>query len=156
MPGLNDLHVYPIIWVTENNLMTTTVMEIPWDAKGTFKERPNRFLGIVDITSLKKYKSKKVKAHVHDPGRLKELLYPRNQVLLRKATNLNRKTKWDLIAAMYEGEWILVHSGFHRQIAEWVISDPKVSPFKSVKHIKAEAKFGNSRLDFLLTKKNGK
>lgn len=110
----------------------------------------------MDITSPKKYKKKNVEVHVHDPGRLKELLYPNNQVLLRKATNPNRKTGWDLIAAKCEKEWILTHSGFHRQIAEWVINNPKVSPFKTVKSIKPEVKFKNSRLDFLLTKKNGK
>jgi sugar fermentation stimulation protein A len=131
-------------------------MEIPWDAKGTFKERPNRFLGIVDITKPKNEKIQNTEVHVHDPGRLKELLYPKNQVLLRKAANPNRKTKWDVIAANWEGEWILVHSGFHRQIAEWVIGNPKVSPFGRLREIKPEAAFENSRLDFLLTKKNGK
>jgi sugar fermentation stimulation protein A len=136
--------------------MTASVMTISYDAKGIFKERPNRFLGIVDITTPQKYKSKKVKVHVHDPGRLKELLYPKNKVLLRKATNPNRKTKWDLIAAKYEMDWILVNSSFHREIAEWIINNPKVSPFKRIKKIKPEAKFDNSRLDFLLTKKNGK
>jgi sugar fermentation stimulation protein A len=156
MPWLNDLQAYPIIWLKESQFMPSTVIEIPWDVKGTFIERPNRFLGIVDITGSKKYKSKKVKAHVHDPGRLKELLYPKNQVLLRKATNKKRKTKWDMIAAMYEGDWILIHSGFHRQIAEWVINNPNVNPFGKLKAIKPEAKYANSRLDFLLTKKNGK
>jgi sugar fermentation stimulation protein A len=136
--------------------MPQKVMDITWDAKGTFIERPNRFLGIVDITSPKSHKKKKVKVHVHDPGRLKELLYPKNKVLLRKATNPNRKTKWDLIAAKYEKEWILTHSGFHREIAQWVIENPKVSPFGKVKKIEAEVGFKNSRLDFLLTKKNGR
>jgi sugar fermentation stimulation protein A len=136
--------------------MTIPVMEITWDAKGTFRSRPNRFLGIVDITSPKKNKKKKEKVHVHDPGRLKELLYPGNQVLLRKAYNPNRKTKWDLIAAMYDKQWVLVHSGFHREIADWVIGNKKMSPFKNVKKIRPEVKFGKSRLDFLLTRKNGK
>jgi sugar fermentation stimulation protein A len=136
--------------------MSIPVMEIQWDAKATFRSRPNRFLGIVDITDPKKHREKKVKVHVHDPGRLKELLYPGNKVLLKKVSNPNRKTKWDLIAAMYDGNWVLVHSGFHREIAEWVIGNEKVSPFKNIKDIKPEAKFGNSRLDFLLTKKNGK
>jgi sugar fermentation stimulation protein A len=140
----------------EKCVMPQKVMDITWDAKGTFIERPNRFLGIVDITSPKSHKMKNVEVHVHDPGRLKELLYPNNKVLLRKATNPNRKTNWDLIAAKYEKEWILAHSGFHSEIAQWVISNPKVSPFGKVKNIEAEVGFKNSRLDFLLTKKNGK
>jgi len=83
--------------------MSVSVIEIPWHAKATFKSRPNRFLGIVDITSPKKDKKGNTKVHVHDPGRLKELLYPRNQVLLRKAENKNRRTEWDIIAAFHEG-----------------------------------------------------
>jgi sugar fermentation stimulation protein A len=140
----------------ETGKMSIPVMEIPWDTKATFRSRPNRFLGIVDITSPMKNRKKKEKVHVHDPGRLKELLYPGNKVLLRKASNPNRKTKWDLIASMYNNQWVLVHSGFHREIAEWLIGYEKVSPFKKVKDIKPEVKFGKSRLDFLLIKKNGK
>jgi sugar fermentation stimulation protein A len=136
--------------------MSIPVMEIPYDAKATFISRPNRFLGIVDITTPKKNRRKNEKVHVHDPGRLKELLYAGNKVLLRRAKGTGRKTKWDLIAAMYDKIWILVHSGFHREIAEWVLGNKKVSPFKNVKEIKPEAKFGKSRLDFLLTKKNKK
>jgi sugar fermentation stimulation protein A len=136
--------------------MSIPVMKIPWDTKGTFRSRPNRFLGIVDITSPKKDRKKGERVHIHDPGRLKELLYSKNKVLLRKASNPNRKTKWDLIAATYDNNWVLVHSGFHREIAQWVIGNKKVSPIKNVKGVKPEAKFGKSRLDFLLTKKNGK
>ncbi len=136
--------------------MALPVMEIPWDAQGTFKKRPNRFLGIVDITKPRKVKAIGEKVHVHDPGRLKELLYQGNQVLLRKAQNANRMTKWDVIAARYEKDWVLVHSGYHREIAEWVIGNEKVSPFGKVKTVRAEVRFGESRLDFLLTRKNGK
>jgi sugar fermentation stimulation protein A len=136
--------------------MTISVMKIPWDAKGIFKKRPNRFLGIVDITSPKKYEKKNVKVHVHDPGRLEELLYPKNKVLLRNASNPNRKTGWDLIAAKFEKDWILTHSGFHRHIAEWLIKNPRVSPFVKIKNVKAEVAFKNSRLDFLLTTKTNK
>lgn len=139
-----------------NIQMKMPVMEIPWDAKATFISRPNRFLGIVDITSPKKDKKRNVKVHVHDPGRLEELLYPGNRVLLRKAKNKNRKTKWDVIAAFYDGDWILVHSGYHRAIAEWVLNSNKVSPFGKVTNITPEARIGKSRLDFLLEKKNGK
>jgi sugar fermentation stimulation protein A len=136
--------------------MSMPVMKIPWDAKATFVSRPNRFLGIVDITSPKKDKKKNLQVHVHDPGRLKELLYPGNKVLLRKAKNMNRKTKWDVIAAFYEGHWILAHSGYHRAIAEWILNNSRVSPFGMVKSITPEARIGKSRLDFLLEKKNRK
>jgi hypothetical protein len=44
--------------------MPIPVIKIPWNAKGIFRDRPNRFLGMVDITSPKKYKSKNVKLQI--------------------------------------------------------------------------------------------
>jgi sugar fermentation stimulation protein A len=97
-----------------------------------------------------------VEVHIHDPGRLKELLYPGNKVLLKKAANDKRKTKWDVIAASYHGNWILAHSGYHSDIAEWIIKKPEISPFGKIKDITREPRMGKSRLDFLLEKMNGK
>ena len=132
--------------------MAVPVLEIPCDAEGIFLERPNRFLGIVDILLLGEKNDEKV--HVHDPGRLEELLYPGNRVLLRRAGGKNRKTKWDLIAARYEDEWILVHSGYHRAISEWVLGSD-FSPFGEAMEIQPEVTVGHSRLDFVITDPEG-
>ena len=99
----------------------TPLIEIPFDAEATFKSRPNRFLGLVDIISYQV--TNNIKVHIHDPGRLTDLLYAGSKVLLRKAKTTNRKTAWDLVAANYNGNWILTHSGFHRQIMECIIHD---------------------------------
>ncbi|MFO8109875.1 MAG: DNA/RNA nuclease SfsA [Thermoplasmata archaeon] len=118
------------------------VMDICIDAEGAFVERKNRFLGIVDIHD------KNSKVHVRDPGRLEELLYPGNRVLLAKAADPNRKTAWDLIAARYEDEWVLVNSGFHPQIARWVLENEKIDPFGITDGWQGEKTLGNSRIDF--------
>ena len=56
---------------------------------GTFIERPNRFITLVKIDR------KIVRSHLPDPGRLKELLVPGVEVLLRPASNqFKRKTKF--------------------------------------------------------------
>lgn len=124
------------------------ILNIETDFQGIFIKRPNRFLGIVQINN------EQVQVHVHDPGRLKELLYPGNSVLIRKAHNINRKTKYDLIAAKFEDFWVLINSGFHRKIAE-VFFKTKMSPFGLFKTIKSEVKTYDSRLDFLIEKKHG-
>ena len=62
------------------------ITEIKYDMEVEFIARPNRYLAEVSI------EGKTELAHVHDPGRLKELLYPGNKVLIRKAENQNRKT----------------------------------------------------------------
>ncbi|NIA23513.1 MAG: DNA/RNA nuclease SfsA, partial [Proteobacteria bacterium] len=112
---------------------------------------PNRFLG-----KVKRENGEIAEVHVHDPGRLKELLYEGNEVLIRRAKNENRKTKWDLIAAKSEGKWILVNSSFHRNIAEAIIKNRSVSLFRDFDKIMAEVKNGDSRIDFLLIKKDRK
>lgn len=43
----------------------------PADSEAVFLERPNRFLGIAEIDGGRE------RIHVPDPGRLRELLYPR-------------------------------------------------------------------------------
>ena len=52
------------------------IFDIPNLKKGTFLSRPNRFVSEI------KYKGKIEQAHVHDPGRLKELLINGTEVLL--------------------------------------------------------------------------
>ncbi|NOQ48887.1 MAG: sugar fermentation stimulation protein SfsA, partial [Methanococcoides sp.] len=130
------------------------VMEIPWDVEATLLSRPNRFLGIVELdpstfpssnfTSSSGFIQEKV--HIHDPGRLEDLLYPGNRLLLRKATNPKRKTGWDVIAAKADDGWILINSVFHRRIAEWAIANKVCSCFENVLEVIPEQKFGDSRL----------
>ena len=131
--------------------MTTKVMELICDAEGVLRERSNRFLAVVDIVGF----GDNEEVHVHDPGRLKELLYPGNRVRMKRAAGKKRKTKWDMIAARYGDEWILVHSGYHRAISEWVIRGEQ-SPFHGVANIRPEVTVGHSRLDFVLTDDGGK
>ena len=114
------------------------VFTIKPDAEGVFIERINRFLAIVKIGS-EEY------VHVHDPGRLEELLYPGNRVLLKREEGKNRKTRWDLIAAWYEKYYVFLNSKYHRPISEKILR----SLFPE-DNVKAEVSVGHSRLDFLV------
>lgn len=130
----------------------TPILHIPWDAEGIFLSRENRFLGIVDIINHETTKNEKV--HIRDPGRLEDILYPGNRVLLKKAVGKNRKTKWDMLAGNVNNKWILVNSVYHRKIAELVIENENISPLGKVGSIIPEQKFGDSRLDFLINQKD--
>ncbi len=130
--------------------MKRKLLEIHYDARAVFVERPNRFLGLVNIEDEGTNKVEKV--HVRDPGRLKEILCPGNQVLIRKAKNSNRKTRWDLIAGKVEDKWVLVNSGFHRDIAQTILNDATISPFGEIEKCSPEQTYGKSRLDFLVIK----
>lgn len=130
----------------------TPVLQISWDSEGIFVSRENRFLGIVDITSPEPIKNEKV--HIKDPGRLEDILYPGNRVLLKKAGGQKRKTGWEIVAGNADKKWILINSVYHRQIAELVIENEYISPLGNVDSITPEQKFGDSRLDFLVKQNN--
>lgn len=127
--------------------MKKSLIDIGFDKKVTFVSRENRFL-----CSVKNRNDDILTVHVRDPGRLKEILYPGNMVLIREAENPDRKTDWDLIAGKVDDNWILVNSGFHREITETILEDEELNPMGDYDLYQAEKKLGDSRIDFLLKK----
>ena len=115
------------------------IFEIPNLMKGTFQTRPNRFVAEI------KYKGKIETAHVHDPGRLKELLIKGAEVLF---THSQGKLKYYIKAVKCEDEWVLIDSAQHSKIAMKIFSF--LPEFSKVKKIKKEVKLGKSRIDFML------
>lgn len=107
--------------------------------KGEFICRQNRFVGEI------KYRDEIALAHIHDPGRLKELLIKGAEILF---TNSNGKLKYYIKAIKKNNEWILIDSALHSKIAFKII---KLLPeFSNIKSIKKEIPLGKSRIDFLL------
>jgi sugar fermentation stimulation protein A len=123
------------------------LMEIKTDYTAVFKSRPNRYIAKVDIPELE---LENEEIHVHDPGRLKELLYPGNKIKIKKANNPKRKTKWDLIAAKKEKEEIMINSAYHRNISYSILNNENINPIGKLRNIKAEVKYNKSRLDYLV------
>ena len=128
------------------NLKSLIKMIIKDVFTGKFVERPNRF------TIKFERDNKKELAHLRDPGRLKELLTPDAELILRQAQNTaNRKTKFDVLAVLYDGRWVLINSGFHSDIAADLVESNLIEEFKGYLVEKREYTYGNSRLDFLLS-----
>ena len=113
--------------------------------EGIFISRPNRYIAEVLIEGNVEV------VHVHDPGRLKELLFPQNRVLVKHMPGEKRKTKWDMIAAQKGDAFVLVHSGIHRYIAEALLKNETLNPFGVFTKMKPEATYGKSRIDFFAT-----
>lgn len=113
--------------------------EIPNLRKGIFLRRPNRFVAEI------KYKGKIEIAHVHDPGRLKELLIKGVKILF---SHSNGKLKYYIKAVKSGNEWILIDSAQHSKIAMKVFS--YLPEFSNIKEIKKEVKLGESRIDFII------
>lgn len=93
-------------------------------------DRPNRF--IVNVMA----EEGPVECHLHDPGRLRELIFPGNRVLVRKTKGA--RTSNSITAASLGGEWILTDTRIHSAIAS------RFLPVDSV----PEVRVGSHRIDF--------
>ncbi len=133
--------------------------------KGTFIERPNRFIAYVNIDG------KQEVVHVKNTGRCRELLIPGANVYLEKSSSKDRKTAYDLIAvekiAMQDTQWpdrekqqtdVVLQSSDrkvrlinmdsqapNKVVEEWLW---KRELFSDLVLVRPETKYGSSRFDF--------
>jgi sugar fermentation stimulation protein A len=118
---------------------------------GTFLDRPNRFLAVVDVGG------KEVYAHVADPGRLKELLRPGARVYLMPTPGPERATDHTVILARAPTPprvWVCVDSMMANRLAAHVLENSLVRGLIGKWNIRREVTVGHSRFDFQL--KRGK
>ncbi|MBN4081307.1 DNA/RNA nuclease SfsA [Caldithrix abyssi] len=117
---------------------------------GKFVERPNRFITMVEV------EGQIVRSHLPDPGRLKELLIPRADLLLRPSPKgSDRKTKFSTVMVRHEGQLISLVSALPNRFVKELLQKCTISLFKDFQYVRAEAAWGNHRFDFLLNDKNG-
>ena len=110
---------------------------------GTFIERPNRFIGICKVNN------KKVKCHIADPGRLKELLTKDRKVFVVKNPE-GYKTDYKLLALEMDREIVLLNTSIHSKIGYKAIENGVLGFIPE--SIKKEVQFGRSRIDYLVDK----
>ncbi|WP_455644980.1 DNA/RNA nuclease SfsA [Methanosphaera sp.] len=118
----------------------------------TYISRPNRF-----TVEFKDNDNKIDIAHLHDPGRLKELLIPGVSILIKfipTYEKTGRKTKYDVIAIENRNNWILLNSSYHNKLVDELITNKEIPGLEEYYVFKPEYSYGNSRLDFLLKNKN--
>lgn len=95
-------------------------------------DRPNRFL----INA--RLHNEVVRVHIHDPGRLQELIYPGSEITVRKTHGI--KTEWSVTTAVLKDENILLDTRFHNAIASEFVGQ----------NFKTEVVHGDSRYDFAI------
>jgi sugar fermentation stimulation protein A len=115
------------------------LLEIPNLRKGVFLTRPNRFVSEI------KYNQETKTAHIHDPGRLTELLVKGREVLF---TDSRGKLDYYVKAVKLRDEWVLIDTAVHSEIALRVF--PLLAETKKAKDIRKEVQIGKSRIDFVL------
>ena len=114
--------------------------------KGTFLERPNRFIAICEIDG------KQETCHVKNTGRCRELLVKGATVYLEKSSNPNRKTQYDLVCVEKNNKLINMDS----QIPNYVVTESLDKIFNDITYVKQEYKYGNSRFDIYVETKTDK
>lgn len=114
--------------------------------KGTFINRPNRFIANVDIDG------KTHTVHVKNTGRCKELLIPDATVYLEKSSNPDRKTKFDLVAVekKRDKDTLLINmdSQAVNDVAEEWLKGGNL--FSKDAKIRREVTYNKSRFDFYI------
>jgi len=113
-----------------------------------FKERPNRFLGVVELNG------KVTPCFIPNPGRMKELMIQGIKVYLVEKKGLHRKTDYDMKLVEKDGNLISVDSRLPNKIFAEAIMQNRLEPFKKYSVTRTEPIFMDSRLDFLLEKQD--
>ena len=108
--------------------------------EGIFISRPNRFIAKVLIDGREET------VHVKNTGRCKELLVQGTTVYLEVSDNPDRKTKYDLVAVLKNGEKLI---NMDSQVVNSIASDwlKKGNIFTENAVIRREVTYGNSRFD---------
>ncbi len=110
--------------------------------RGTFLERPNRFVAYVDIDG------KREKVHVKNTGRCRELLTEGAVVFLEKSENQTRTTAYDLVAVKKGERLINMDSQApNKVVEEWLLQK---SLFPDLVLLRPETFYGKSRFDFYI------
>jgi sugar fermentation stimulation protein A len=118
-----------------------------------FVGRPNRFIVEAVLED-----GRRVRAHLADPGRLRELLLPGAPLRIRPVPpDPGRKTRFT-VALVRSPEppraWVSVDTGLANRLAEGLLRRGGVRGLGSRWELQREVRRGNSRFDFLLTRRN--
>ena len=110
---------------------------------GVFIKRPNRFIAHIEISGAEEV------CHVKNTGRCRELLPEGATVFCQRASNPDRKTKYDLITVK-KGQRLINMDSQAPNIAagEWL----KSGGLGEISELKPETTHGNSRFDFSFVK----
>ncbi len=112
----------------------------------TFRNRPNRFLVEAELDG------RTVRAHLHDPGRLRELLAPGAELRLKPAAPgaPARKTAWTAALVRAGAGWVSIDSGLPNRFVEKCLRAGAIHEFRDYAVARREVPFGRSRFDFQL------
>ncbi|MCL2148512.1 MAG: DNA/RNA nuclease SfsA [Methanomassiliicoccaceae archaeon] len=114
-------------------------MRYPNVIRGTFVERPNRFVAYVDVDGRRE------RCHVKNTGRCKELLVPGAEAVLSVPDKPGRATGYDLIGVYKGGMLVNIDSQAPNSVVEESIR--RIPGFEDAGEVRREHTHGDSRFD---------
>ena len=117
--------------------------------QGVFLHRPNRFVAecLVD--------GKTVRAHMPNPGRMRELLFPGVTMWLAEGNEAKRTTAYSVVAVERDGQAVVLETLASNRIARELLARRAVPGWEDWQVASAEVKEGLHRFDFLLENSSG-
>jgi sugar fermentation stimulation protein A len=112
-------------------------------------ERPNRFLGVVDIDGGEEL------CFIPNPGRMHELMVHGARVYLLEKRGEHRKTRYDMMLVDYGGVMVGVDSRLPNRLLAEAVNAGRLKEFRGYKVEKTEPVFHDSRLDLVLSDGKG-
>ncbi len=116
--------------------------------EGRLIDRPNRYLAHVELDGVE------VAAHVPNPGRMTELMIAGRTVHLRPAAHAERKTAWDLLGILHDTPDgpvpVCIDNRLGGRLARLALEQHALDALPDYGEVRAEVKWGASRLDFRL------
>ncbi len=112
--------------------------------KAILVERPNRFLGVVKLDDAL------TEVFIPNPGRMRELMIPGNEVFLRENSAPHRKTDFDMIGLEYNGVLVSIDSNLPNRFIKQLLNSRKLSFFENYDRVASEPRAYEGRFDFRL------
>ncbi len=126
-------------------------MIAPRLVRATFLSRPNRFLVMARLSG-----GRRVRTHLADPGRLRELLVPGAALRLRPVPrDVARATRYTVAlvrASDPPRPWVSINSTFANHLAGELLAAGRVRGIGGGWRIRRAVARGGSRFDFLLSR----
>jgi len=113
------------------------------------QERPNRFLGVVDIDGREEL------CFIPNPGRMHELMVPGARVYLLEKRGEHRKTRYDMVLVDYGGVMVSIDSRLPNTLLAEAVNAGRLNEFRGHTVEKTEPVFHDSRLDLVLSDGTG-
>lgn len=115
----------------------------------TLIRRLNRFAVEVEL------EGHPLAAHLPNSGRVRELLQPGTPALLVSRSGSRRKTAFDLLLVRLGPTWVSADARLPNALVREALAEGRLEPFRRYAEVRPEARFGGSRVDFLLRGREG-